>query len=446
MATNIGSILAQSGATAGQLMGGGIANLGAGLSSGIGGMLTNRRKAEEKAEAQQLLQQYSNDPRQLLAIAQKYAIEGKAALAQTFESASQSVSTRQNAQADQLAAEVDSGSNKQLIESQLLGRQKRSVAQTAEKLGMPDLARSVRVSTSTEEIAEIAKQIRQEQIARTPSQTPGQRRQRALAAGISSKEFDEADLAKATDEFFESYVTGQKAKVEAWVNLKGEIKPYRFLNGKVYNEELKKFVEPSELGLIQPAPSVQQVLDATSKLSLKLQEANADDIITQRTNARDAVVTINRLDRQLERIGNMPTGIAANLETGLRQVGQLIRLPYDPSLVNAQTYMIEAATFVKEQIKAFGSGTGLSDKDLAFTEKMVGADPKVQAETLERILGLYRQAAVDTVKSYNKLVTTTSKKSPEVDMVGYEPLVIPESEQPPLSPDAIKYIPQQTGG
>jgi hypothetical protein len=77
---------------------------------------------------------------------------------------------------------------------------------------------------------------------------------------------------------------------------------------------------------------------------------------------------------------------------------------------------------------------------------MVGADPTVQAETLERILGLYRQAAVDTVKSYNKLVTTTSKKSPEVDMVGYEPLVIPESEQPPLSPDALQYIPQQTGG
>jgi len=52
MATNIGSILAQSGATTGQLMGGGIANLGAGLSSGIGGMLT-RRQEREQAEKQQ---------------------------------------------------------------------------------------------------------------------------------------------------------------------------------------------------------------------------------------------------------------------------------------------------------------------------------------------------------------------------------------------------------
>ncbi len=54
MATNIGSILAQSGATTGQLMGGGIADLGAGLSSGIGGMLTRRREREQAEKQQQI--------------------------------------------------------------------------------------------------------------------------------------------------------------------------------------------------------------------------------------------------------------------------------------------------------------------------------------------------------------------------------------------------------
>lgn len=53
MATNIGSILAQSGATTGQLMGGGIADLGAGLSSGIGGMLTRRKEREQKERQRQ---------------------------------------------------------------------------------------------------------------------------------------------------------------------------------------------------------------------------------------------------------------------------------------------------------------------------------------------------------------------------------------------------------
>lgn len=56
MATNIGSILAQSGSTTGQLMGGGIARVGAGLGAGIGGMLTRRQESErirEQAAKQQ---------------------------------------------------------------------------------------------------------------------------------------------------------------------------------------------------------------------------------------------------------------------------------------------------------------------------------------------------------------------------------------------------------
>jgi hypothetical protein len=303
------------------------------------------------------------------------------------------------------------------------------------------------MSTDKDELADIAKEIRKAQIKRAPSQTVGQRLQRALSAGFSKKEFDDSGMGKSSDEIFEKWMTGQKGDTEAWVDGENNIAAYRFnQSGKVYNEATQTFVEPSALGLVQKAPSVQKVLDASSKLGGELQKANADDIIEQRKNARAAVTSIQRLDRQLARVGSMPTGIAANLESGLKQVGQLIGMPYDEELVNAQTYMIEAATFVKEQIKAFGSGTGLSDKDLQFTERMVGADPTVQAATLEKILGLYRQAAVDTVQSYNKVINATSKQLSADDMVGFYPLVIPESEQPALSTEALKYIPQSTGG
>jgi len=53
MAINIGGMLAQSGATTGQLMGGGIANLGTGLGTGLGGMLTRRREREQKERQRQ---------------------------------------------------------------------------------------------------------------------------------------------------------------------------------------------------------------------------------------------------------------------------------------------------------------------------------------------------------------------------------------------------------
>tara|TARA_B100002019_G_scaffold293345_1_gene320302 strand:- start:3250 stop:4320 length:1071 start_codon:yes stop_codon:yes gene_type:complete len=48
MAIDIGGMLARSGATTGQLMGQGLANLGTGISAGVGGMLTRRREREQR--------------------------------------------------------------------------------------------------------------------------------------------------------------------------------------------------------------------------------------------------------------------------------------------------------------------------------------------------------------------------------------------------------------
>jgi len=65
MAYNIGGMLAQAGTNVGQSMGGGLANLGA----GIGGMLTRRREKQAQQNAQQQFQQilgaYQDKPEQL---------------------------------------------------------------------------------------------------------------------------------------------------------------------------------------------------------------------------------------------------------------------------------------------------------------------------------------------------------------------------------------------
>lgn len=74
MAYNLGGMLARSGATAGQLMGGGIADVGA----GIGGLLTRRRERQAEQNAQQQFQQilgaYGNNPAEL----RKQGLQAKA--------------------------------------------------------------------------------------------------------------------------------------------------------------------------------------------------------------------------------------------------------------------------------------------------------------------------------------------------------------------------------
>jgi len=336
---------------------------------------------------------------------------------------------------------AQAGADASLVEqqAQALAARKVAMATRADNLGLTDVASSIRNAPDDDALNAIAKDLRKTEMERLPSQTPSQRRQMANRAGISNEEFAKAGLGKATDTFFNAYITGEKGKTEAWVDSKGEIKAVRFSNsGKAWDDSKQMFVEPAEMGLTQPAPSVQKVIDVSGKLIERLSDESVTDLVTFRDKARIAKDKLMLLDRQLARIdGGMPTGIAANISVGLKKVGQLMGMPYDPALVSAEEYMMEVATLVKQEIKAFGSGTGLSDKDRDFTQVMVGGDITKQAEALENILNKFREAAVGTLSTYNGLVEQTSKSVGAENMGSFQQITIPQEG---LSAEARQYF------
>jgi hypothetical protein len=337
---------------------------------------------------------------------------------------------------------AQAGADASLVERQAkeLAARKVAMATRADDLGLTEVASSIRVAPDNDALNAIAKDLRKTEVERLPSQTPAQRRQMANRVGISNEEFAKAGLGKATDAFFNAYITGEKGKTEAWLNAEGEIKAVRFSNsGKAWDDSKQMFVEPSEMGLTQPAPSVQKVIDVSGKLIERLSDESVTDLVAFRDKARIAKDKLMLLDRQLARIdGGMPTGIAANISVGLKKVGQLMGMPYDPALVSAEEYMMEVATLVKQEIKAFGSGTGLSDKDRDFTQVMVGGDITKQAEALENILNKFREAAVGTLSTYNGLVEQTSKSVGAENMGSFQQITIPQEG---LSAEARQYFP-----
>tara|TARA_R100001230_G_scaffold10108_1_gene3975 strand:- start:1614 stop:2873 length:1260 start_codon:yes stop_codon:yes gene_type:complete len=312
-------------------------------------------------------------------------------------------------------------------ETQQLNARKTALATRADALGLADVATAARSAMSASELDDIAGDIRKLQIERLPSQTPQQRMAMARARGISPEEFRRAGLATSTDKYFDEYMSGQKADVEAWVNEAGEVKGYRILdNGKVLDPNTGNFVEPSALGLVSKAPTVQKVVDASDKYAEALAEAGVKDVIDQREKARTARQRLSVIERQLSRLeGGMPTGIAANFEVGLRRVGELIGLPYDSQVTNAETYMMDAAQLVRDQIKAFGSGTSITDADRVYTERMVGGDITQQAQALEEMLNIFRNSAIETITSYNTVIGQVKDDIGEDNMSGFQPITIP---------------------
>jgi hypothetical protein len=324
-------------------------------------------------------------------------------------------------------------------EAQALAARKVAMATRADNLGLPDVATSIRAAPDDDALNAIAKDLRKTEVERLPTQTPAQRRQMANRAGISNEEFAKAGLGKSTDAFFNAYITGEKGKTEAWMDSNGEIQAVRFSNsGKAWDDTKQMFVEPSELGLTQPAPSVQKVIDVSGKLIERLSDETITDLVNFRDKSRLAKDKLMVIDRQLQRLeGGMPTGIAANLSVGLQQVGQLMGMPYNPELVNAQEYMMEVANLVKAEIKAFGSGTSITDADREYTQRMVGGDITQQAQSLENMLKIYRDAAVGTLSTYNDLVSKTSTKVGAENMGSFQQITIPQEG---LSADAQQYF------
>lgn len=422
MAYNVAGMLAQSGQNIGQAIGAPLEKFGVGLGNMMGARQQKQREQEEQKEVKNLLQKYAENPEQLNALGNNAAVEGNDELSKVFFKAAEQATGR--------------------VGQKALVARKQAVATRAEALGLTSVAESARSAVDNDALDDITKDLRSMEIKRLPSQTPNQRAQRAAQAGITQAEFKEAGLANATDDFFESYVTGNEGKTEAWADSAGDISAYRFNKaGKVYDEATQKFVEPSELGLVQKAPQVQKVIDASDKMIEALADESVKDIVALRDKARTAKGKLDIINRQMARLeGGMPTGIAANIQVGLSQVGQLLGMPYNPELVNAQEYMMEVANLVKQEIKAFGSGTSITDADREYTQNMVGGSITQQAEALENMLKIYKEAAEGTISQYNDIVSDVSSDVGSDNMGTFRAITLPKEGQSGLSEQALQYF------
>lgn len=358
--------------------------------------------------------------------------------AQMFQSAQQLMAEGKHQEALTLLTQARELAAKEKASASLDAR-KQAMATRATALGLPEVAANIRSATDESTLNDIAKDLRKTEIERLPSQTPAQRMARARQVGITPQEFNNLGLAQATDTYFNDIVTGEKGDLEAWTTKGGKVVAVRVgPSGKVWSEEQQMFVEPSVMGLTQPAPSVQKVMDVSNKMIESLADESVKDIVSQRDKARMAKEKLSVLERQLSRLkGGMPTGIAANIEVGLSRVGQLLGFPYNPQLQNAQEYMMEVANLVKTEIKAFGSGTSITDADREYTQRMVGGDITQQAESLEAMLKIYRNAAMGTIDTYNGILEKTSEKIGSENMGSFQPITLPEVG---LSARAQKYI------
>jgi hypothetical protein len=147
-------------------------------------------------------------------------------------------------------------------------------------------------------------------------------------------------------------------------------------------------------------------------------------VFENKAAAEDAaeILRTNQVGRDLLKAGAI-TGTGADffigLNNALAQAG--LDFGYADAAANSQAYVAAMGANVGRLIKQFGAGTGLSDADREYAEKMAGGKIALTEAALRRILSINDRAANRVIDLHNrnvkniKSITTLTVEKPVFD-------------------------------
>ena len=139
----------------------------------------------------------------------------------------------------------------------------------------------------------------------------------------------------------------------------------------------------------------------------ELGKGQADAILKSRTAAEDAatILATNQVGRDLLNSGAI-TGAGADffvgLNQGLKTAG--IDFGFADASANSQAYAAAMGQNTAKLIKQFGAGTGLSDGDRKYAEKIAAGQITMDEKAIRRILDINDRAARNVITGHNKKV------------------------------------------
>lgn len=152
-----------------------------------------------------------------------------------------------------------------------------------------------------------------------------------------------------------------------------------------------------------------------------------NDRITPIVNAQPFV---ERMETLLNATGEekIITGQFATPELFMKSVGAELGFDF-PDVSTTKEYIATAGRQVGEVIKLFGSGTGLSDADRTYADRIAGGDINIPLDALKRIVAEAKKVSQMQLDNYNsrieRLYNTESGMSPGQVILARRRLAIP---------------------
>jgi hypothetical protein len=365
-------------------------------------------RPRKMAQQQMLSGMDPNTPEGLSQLAQFYQSQGDMKSAMQFASAARDMIERN-------------------VQQQALANRKAQIKTQAENLGLDDLALQIENVTDTKELGDLVGTMIDYRLKNMPTQTPAQRKQLARQRGINDALFKELGLAQAPDQVFNDVLTGQRGGDIEFFLKDGKVMPFRTEGGQVYDRENNTWVSAQQLGLNRAPPEVQRIENLSGTMAEKIMGEGVGRLSDGLDAANKAVTSIESIDTSLENIDNMFTGYGATFRMDVARAARVAGIDISDAdqIENTEEYAALAGNRVAKYITNLGAGTGLSDKDREFAEKVVAGNVAVSPETMRRLLTTIRKQDVRTIKQYNTLrgAVDNELKGSEKSAMAFYPLV-----------------------
>jgi hypothetical protein len=289
--------------------------------------------------------------------------------------------------------------------AQALSNRKAQIKAQAENLGLDNIASQIENVTDNKELGDLVGTMLDYRLKNMPTQTPAQRKQLARQRGISDKLFKELGLAQAPDQVFNDVLTGQRGGDIEFFLKDGKVLPFRTEGGQVYDRENNTWVSAQQMGLRKPPPEVQKIENISGTMAEKIMGEGVSRLSDGLDAANKAVTSVESIDTSLENIDNMYTGYGATFRMDVARAARVAGIDISDAnqIENTEEYASLAGARVADYITNLGAGTGLSDKDREFAEKVVAGNIDMSPETMRRLLTTIRKQNVRTISQYNTL-------------------------------------------
>jgi len=119
--------------------------------------------------------------------------------------------------------------------------------------------------------------------------------------------------------------------------------------------------------------------------------------------ARDDISAIHRAREELDQNGGVFAGAFADKMKFAAKVGAFFGIPDDGKIQNTEAYGAAIGSRVASMVKAFGSGTAISDGDRRFAAAMAGGEVSLDEKSMRRILEIGEKAARGKIDQHNTL-------------------------------------------